>query len=156
MHTLFPPDSGASAGRKRRVLIVDDHDFFAACLRTLLDNESDLVVCDITTTSTELGARIERLKPDLLVLDLSLGTESGLELGQRLRKMQITTPILFTSALGHPTEEQLVRIPNSAFVAKGRRTAEFLAALRAVLAPSACVPERLNVSAGFAPLAERA
>ena len=124
----------APAGIRRRVLILDDHDFFAACLRTMLDHESDLVVCDIMTNSAELRERIERLRPDLLVIDLSLGAENGLEVGRRLRSLGILTPILFVSSMSSPVQEQLAEISRSAFIAKSRTPAEFLAALRGTLA----------------------
>src|SRR4051812_29725334 len=48
---------------RRRVLIVDDHDFFSACLRSLLNNEADLVVCDRASDSTDLLDRIARSQP---------------------------------------------------------------------------------------------
>lgn len=131
----------ARAGVRRRVLILDDHDFFAACLRTLLEHESDLVVCDIMTNSIELRERIERLRPDLLVIDLSLGAESGLDVGQRLRSLGILTPILFVSSMSSPVQEQLAEISRSAFIAKSRTPAEFLAALRAILAQNESAEE---------------
>lgn len=140
MHAILSPGPVKAPTVKRRVLIVDDHIFFAACLRTLLDNESDLVVCDIAANSIELRERIERLKPDLLVIDLTLGTENGLELGQKLRAMQIMTPILFASTMKHPALEQLAAIPHAAFIAKSRSPAEFLAALRNVLAKATPTP----------------
>lgn len=124
----------ARAGIRRRVLILDDHDFFAACLRTLLDHESDLVVCDILTNSLELRERIERQRPHLLVIDLLLGTERGLEVGRRLRSLGIVTPILFVSSMSLPVQAQLAEIPRSAFIAKSRSPAEFLATLRTTLA----------------------
>jgi DNA-binding NarL/FixJ family response regulator len=135
MHTILPVGTVAPPTGKRRILIVDDHTFFAACLRTLLDNESDLVVCDVTTNSVELNDRIERLRPDLLVIDLSLGAENGVELGKRLRGQQVRTPILFVSTLGRPTREQLEEVAHCAFVAKSRKPADFLAILREVLEP---------------------
>lgn len=125
---------GARADARRRVLILDDHNFFAACLRTLLDNESDLVVCDIMANSIDLRGRIERLRPDLLVIDLSLGAESGLEVGQHLRSLGIGTPILFVSSMSLPVQAQLAGISRAAFIAKSRTPTEFLAALRAILA----------------------
>lgn len=139
MHTLLPPSLAVSAAGKHRVLIVDDHNFFAACLRTLLDNESDLVVCDITTGSETMNSRIDRLRPDLLVIDLSLGTENGLELGRRLRERKVMTPILFISTLGRPTEAQMDTVPASSFIAKSKKPTEFLAALRSTLSPRASV-----------------
>lgn len=104
-------------------------------MRTLLDNESDLVVCDIAANSVELRERIERLRPDLLVIDLSLGAENGLELGQRLRAMEIATPILFVSTLRTPSAQELASVSRAAFIAKSKTPAELLRALRAVLAP---------------------
>jgi DNA-binding NarL/FixJ family response regulator len=135
MHTLLPASKAVTPMQKRRILIVDDHSFFAACLRTLLDNESDLVVCDVTTNSIELGDRVARLRPDLLVIDLTLGAESGLQLGKRLRELHIRTPILFISTLGVPSREDLAGVPDSAFITKSRRPSEFLSALREILAP---------------------
>jgi DNA-binding NarL/FixJ family response regulator len=136
MRVSLPGHIVSMAAEKRRVLIVDDHRFFASCLRALLENESDLTVCDIAGTSRDLGSRIEKLRPDLLVIDLSLGTESGLELGRRLRELHIATPILFISTVGQPTRSQLAGVGHSAFIAKSRHPAEFLAALRAILALS--------------------
>jgi DNA-binding NarL/FixJ family response regulator len=139
MHAFLQAGDVAQDGR-RRVLIVDDHNFFAACLRTLLDNESDLVVCDILANSSGLRERIERLRPDLLVIDLSLGAESGLEVGQRLRALGIMTPILFVSSMHAPAPEQLAAMSHVAFIAKSETPAEFLAALRTILLPRAARP----------------
>jgi CheY-like chemotaxis protein len=136
MRTLVPRSNPAiRLPYRRRVLIVEDHPFFAACLRSLLDSEGDLVVCDIAPNSTDLIPRIERLRPDLLIIDLSLGTECGLRLGRQLRQIRISTPILFMSSLARPAREQLSTIAHSAFVPKGRKPAEFLAALREILDP---------------------
>jgi DNA-binding NarL/FixJ family response regulator len=137
MHVFLQRRKVNPSSSKRRILIIDDHDFFAACLRAMLDNESDLVVCDIMTNSQDLRERIERLKPDLLVVDLSLGAESGLEIGQRLRTMQISTPILFVSSMTAPTQDQLAAVPHAAFIAKTKTPGEFLTALRTILAPPA-------------------
>jgi DNA-binding response OmpR family regulator len=83
--------------------------------------------------SAELRERIERLRPDLLVIDLSLGAESGLDVGQRLRALGIATPILFVSSLTAPNAEQLAAMSRAAFIAKSHTPAEFLAALRGIL-----------------------
>lgn len=142
----------ATPAPKRRVLIIDDHNFFAACLRVMLDNESDLVVCDVATNSSDARERIERLKPDLLVIDLTLGAESGLEVGRRLRAMHIETPILFVSTMSKPTRAQIAEVAHSAFIPKSKKPAQFLEALRAVLAGGAELVElgRTPGTSGFA------
>lgn len=137
MHTLVPRGEAAPSGRKRRILIVDDHIFFAACLRTLLDHESDLMVCDVVAHCSDLEERVRRLRPDLLVIDLTLGSESGLSVARHLRAHDVRTPILFVSTLTRPTRAQLAGINLCAFVPKGKHPAEFLAVLREILlAPS--------------------
>jgi DNA-binding NarL/FixJ family response regulator len=154
MPPTIPADAADAAPVKRRVLIVDDHRFFGACLRAALDSESDLAVCDITASSAELTARIDRLRPDLLIIDLSLGAESGLDLGRRLRALEITTPILFISTLGQPTRAALEAVRHSAFAAKTQKPAEFLTALRSMLAPPASPPRRPAARIGFAAMSK--
>ena len=39
----------------RRILIVDDNWFFAACLRMVINQEADLVVCDIARSARDLA-----------------------------------------------------------------------------------------------------
>ena len=153
MHEFLQAGETERTDARRRVLILDDHNFFAACLRTMLDNESDLVVCDIMASSAELRERIERLRPDLLVIDLSLGAESGLDVGQRLRALGVGTPILFVSSLTAPSAAQLSAISRAAFIAKSETAAEFLAALRAILLsrePRAVSPVRLALTRSVA------
>jgi len=132
VHTLIHPIP-ASLATKRRVLIVDDHWFFAACLRTFVDHQSDFVVCDIAPSSADLMERIARLDPDLLVIDLALGDECGLALGERLREQGVETPILFVSTLSTPSREELDRIGCCAFSPKTKKPVAFLRLLRSTL-----------------------
>ena len=129
MYTPFTDDADTPPP-KRRVLIVDDHGFFAACLRTLLDAEPDLEVCEVLSSPDELGQRIDHLRPDLVLIDLALGGESGLQVGQRLRAMDVTVPILFMSTMRTLNACQLSSVSRAAFVAKSKSPSQFLAALR--------------------------
>lgn len=152
---MYTPLQEAAAGAptKRRVLIVDDHRFFAGCLRTLLDAESDLVVCDVTNRIDELPARIQRLQPDLLVIDLALGDENGLAVGQRLRSQGVRTPILFMSTMRTLSEGQLATVRHAAFAAKSRSPAQFLAVLRRVLQRQETAQPAAEPRLGFEPIA---
>lgn len=114
-------------------MIFDDHLFFAKCLRALIDAAPDFEVCEIRTNAQGLDDRIHRLQPDVLVIDLALGEENGLELGQQLRAQDIDTPILFMSTMRCLDAGHLASVSRSAFVAKSRAPFEFLAELRSVL-----------------------
>jgi two-component system response regulator len=132
VHTLLRPLRQLSV-RKRRVLIVDDHWFFAACLRTFVDHQSDFMVCDIAPSSEDLLERIARVDPDLLVIDMALQGESGLELGEKLREQGIETPILFVSSLARPSRLELEKIGHCDFSLKTKKPVEFLRVLRGTL-----------------------
>jgi DNA-binding NarL/FixJ family response regulator len=64
-------------------LIVDDNRDFLAAARTLLEREG-LTVAGVATTSAEALAQAESLQPDVVLVDVSLGDESGIELAGRL------------------------------------------------------------------------
>ncbi|WP_428563479.1 MAG: response regulator [Solidesulfovibrio sp. DCME] len=69
-----------------RVLLIDDHTLFREGLRRIIQGETGLVVVAEAGTAGE-GERLALArKPDLIVLDISLPDESGLELVPRLRR----------------------------------------------------------------------
>jgi DNA-binding NarL/FixJ family response regulator len=126
---------------RKRILIIDDHCFFTACLRELLNNEADLVVCATMQSSRGLSKRVAFYKPDLLVIDVMLGSESGFDLAQKLHAQRIMTPILFVSTLERPTRQQLGRIEKSTYAMKNKRPAQLLRALRGVLRANNSQPD---------------
>jgi CheY-like chemotaxis protein len=68
-----------------RCLIVDDSAHFLAAARALLEREGVSVV-GVASTSDEALERVVELRPDVVLLDISLGNESGFELARRLRR----------------------------------------------------------------------
>jgi DNA-binding NarL/FixJ family response regulator len=66
-----------------RVLIVDDNAQFLAAARVLLEREG-LTVAGVASTRAEALRQVEDLRPDVVLVDVFLGDESGLELAQRL------------------------------------------------------------------------
>lgn len=66
-----------------RCLIVDDNDSFLLAARVLLQREG-LTVAGVASTVAEGLRQAETLRPDVALVDISLGEESGLVLAQRL------------------------------------------------------------------------
>jgi DNA-binding NarL/FixJ family response regulator len=66
-----------------RCLIVDDNRRFLRAARTLLEREG-LPVAGVARTSAEALRQAETLRPDVVLVDVSLGDESGFELVRRL------------------------------------------------------------------------
>jgi DNA-binding NarL/FixJ family response regulator len=66
-----------------RCLIVDDNRLFLDSARTLLERQG-LAVVGVASTSTDALREAEALQPDLVLVDVSLGKEDGVELARQL------------------------------------------------------------------------
>jgi len=108
-----------------RCLIVDDNLGFLEVARTLLEREG-LSIAGVASTSAEALRDAERLRPDVVLVDVSLGEESGLELARRLvagPAHEATVILISTRA-----EAELVDIvdpnPAAGFVSKSELSAD--------------------------------
>lgn len=69
-----------------RILLVDDHPIFRAGLRALLESQPDVRVIGEAGDGAEAIARANELRPDIILLDISMPDVDGLE---ALRRMQV-------------------------------------------------------------------
>ena len=135
-----------------RVLLVEDHAILREGLRALLEIEPDLeVVGDCADTDAALEA-FERLKPDLVMTDLTLNGRSGIELIADLRNRSAATPVLVLTA--HNTEEYIRAALNAGargYVLKDSGRAELLQAIRSVVSGGQylCASVVAKVVSGF-------
>src|SRR5262249_14989304 len=72
----LPPKPSA----RKTIFIVDDHPIFREGLVSLVRRESDLTICGEADDARQALSSIERLKPDLILVDISLPGRSGLEI----------------------------------------------------------------------------
>ncbi|MEU6553364.1 response regulator [Streptomyces sp. NPDC046915] len=68
-----------------RCLIVDDCLHFLTAARDLLEREGVDVV-GVASTGVEAAERVEALRPDVVLMDIELGAENGVELADRLHR----------------------------------------------------------------------
>jgi DNA-binding NarL/FixJ family response regulator len=68
-----------------RVLIVDDNQSFLDAARVLLEREG-VDVAGVASTIAEALSREADLRPEVMLVDITLGAESGFELARRLRE----------------------------------------------------------------------
>jgi DNA-binding NarL/FixJ family response regulator len=116
----LPPNPKDSPGKRRRkLLIVDDNRFFIRSLKSLIDGEPDMVVCDLAESSEQLFRAIKQSSPDMIVLDLMLGEENGLQIAEKLRRQGVKTPLLLISSLATPSRKDLQQIGRCVFCRKG-------------------------------------
>jgi RNA polymerase sigma factor (sigma-70 family) len=68
-----------------RLIIADDHKMFRDGLRPLLERQADLSVVGEAADGRTLVALVESLRPDLVVLDVSMPGLNGIEAARRIR-----------------------------------------------------------------------
>jgi len=71
---------------KSRVLVVDDHSIVRHGLSLLLQREADLEVCGEAGSYDEALARAAELRPDVMLVDITLKDRDGLDLIRELKK----------------------------------------------------------------------
>ncbi len=119
---------------KSRVLVVDDHPIVREGLIGLINRQPDLVCCGQAGTAPAAEEAVIALEPDLILLDLRLGTRDGLELIKSLRAQVPSCRILVLSQMDEETfAERALRAGAQGYVMKEQASDELLGAIRTVL-----------------------
>lgn len=137
----------------RRVLVVDDHDVVQWGFRLALAREPWVERCLTATDGAEALELARRYKPDVALVDLFLGEQSGADLGAELIAASPATRLLLMSGAGWISPAAARAAGASGFVAKDRPALELVEAVRRVAA-GATVFERRSERAAR-PLSER-
>jgi DNA-binding NarL/FixJ family response regulator len=101
-----------------RCLIVDDNRPFLDAARLLLEREGVAVV-GVATTSAEALRLEEELRPDVVLVDIRLGDESGFDLARRLSG----TVILISTHAQSEYAEEIAASPAAGFIPKAQLSA---------------------------------
>src|SRR6476660_1536750 len=83
--------------QKRRIYIVDDHAIVRLGMAELINQQPDLEVCGEADSVMDASAGVEKLKPDLVIVDITLKNSDGIELIKNLAAMHEDIPILVVS-----------------------------------------------------------
>ena len=110
-----------------RCVIVDDSPGFTAAARDLLEREGVAVV-GTATTCAEGRQRIEELRPDVALVDIILGEESGFDLARQLAHGSGGEPktILISTYSERDFEDLIAASPAVGFVSKSDLSARAL------------------------------
>ena len=129
MKTKSGPD-----GRKRKVLIVDDHPLLRDGLARVINQQADLAVCGEAADARDGLAAAARLRPDVVIADLTMDEGNGLDLIKDLHARDPKLPILVLS-MHHENlyAERAVHAGAQGYVMKREPVGRVIAALRKVL-----------------------
>lgn len=130
-----------------RVLIVDDHPLFREGLRQLIEREPGLSVCGEAATADEALGMMRGTKPDLVIVDISLGTSSGIDLLKSLRGEDEDLPLLVISMHDESLyAERALRAGAMGYVMKHESPKTVKTAIHRVLADEMYLSEKMSAS----------
>jgi DNA-binding NarL/FixJ family response regulator len=124
-----------SAPPLARILIVDDHSIVRDGLADLIEREHGMRVVGFASSGEEAVSVAQRLKPDLIIMDLVLPSLNGIDATQRIIAELPGTRIIALSAC-HTLEQvcRVLRAGAQGFVLKTAAAAELLSAIQEVTA----------------------
>ncbi len=138
------PPASPPEERAIRVVVVDDHEVVRRGLVDLIDREPGFEVCGETGGAGDAVAIIRDENPDVAIVDITLGADSGLDV---IRAIAATNPGVHVLVLSAHDEllfaERALRAGALGYVMKTRPAADLLRAVRRVAAGRTSVSEQV-------------
>ncbi len=129
---------------RARILLVDDHAVVRYGIAQLINRQSDLVVCGEEEDASKAMSAIARLKPDLVIADISLKESSGLELMRNIKAQCPGLPVLVVSVHDESIYAEIAfRAGALGYLMKQEALEKILTAIRRVLTGAIYVSDAL-------------
>lgn len=140
-----PQPAPEPAPPRRRILIVDDHPIFREGLTQSINREPHLTVCGEAEDAPQATELVGKLKPDLVIVDITLPGKSGLELIKDLRSLFPALAILAVSMHDESLyAARILRAGARGYVMKQESPLTLLRAIHQVLEGGIYVSERMS------------
>jgi len=128
MSPIHKPD------KPRRIFVVDDHPVVRDGFRSIINEECDLIVCGEADDAVSALTNIATETPNLILLDLSLRTGSGLELLKDLAIRHPSIPVLVVSMHDEAIyADRVLKSGARGYLMKAESSEQLVAAMRRVL-----------------------
>jgi len=128
----------------RSIIIVEDHPILREGLKKIINHEEDLSIIGEAWDVRSAWAAIKAKKPDLVIIDISLGESNGLELIKELKVHYEELPILVLSMHDEALfAERAIQAGAKGYITKSEQSDVLLAAIRKVLSGKYYVGESI-------------
>jgi len=118
---------------KTKVLIVDDHCVVVEGIKRLLFDEANFEIVGSTEDSRKVVSLVESLKPDIVILDISMPHMDGIEVAHAIKMLDEKIGILvYSMSASKPHVTALFKEGVSGYVLKDEPLSELLSALKVV------------------------
>lgn len=119
-----------------RILVVDDMQVIRRSLRLYLEQDADLVVCGEAENGKTAVERVQELRPDVVVLDLSMPVMNGLDAARAIKSIAPRTHILMFTLHAYPQLlDEARKVGVATVLSKGSAAgADVLSAVRSLTA----------------------
>jgi DNA-binding NarL/FixJ family response regulator len=120
--------------KNARLLIVDDHEIFRRGLRALLEPSAEWQICGEAVDGIDAVEQCKTLRPDIVVLDVSMPRLNGLEAARLIRKEKPGPQIVIITQHDSPQiRTAAMEAGARAFVTKSAVANELVSALRGLI-----------------------
>ncbi len=132
-------------GQKQRILIVDDHPIVREGLTTIINEQTDLVVCGEAEDAQTALEAVGTLRPDLMIVDVSLKGINGIELVKLIQRRYEKIPILVLSMHDESLYvERVLRAGARGYIMKQEGTEKVVTAIHRILGGDIYVSEAME------------
>ncbi|MDX2185860.1 MAG: response regulator transcription factor [Opitutaceae bacterium] len=140
-----PTAPASTAAKRHRIVLVDDHPVTREGVRVLIDQEPDLIVCGQADSGPVAFQLIQKLKPDLAVVDITLKSTSGIELMKNLKTVLPELPVLIMSMHDEGLyAERALRAGAKGYIMKHEASDRILTAIRRVLSGELYLSDKMK------------
>jgi DNA-binding NarL/FixJ family response regulator len=137
-------DPNSKADNPSRVLVVEDHAVVLEGLTILIDDQPDFKVVGGAETIEQALKLVPQLKPDIVIVDISLGEQSGLDLIRQLHEERPNLPILALSMHDESLyAERALRAGAKGYIMKKEAMKNVMIAVRRILRGEIYVSEKI-------------
>jgi two-component system chemotaxis response regulator CheY len=122
----------------RSILIVDDNAFIRKALCEIFKREEDFDICGEAENGRDAIEKAKQLRPDSIVLDLSMPVMNGLDAARMLKRLMPKVPLIMYSTFGDEyVEQQASLLGVSTVISKAEPVTTVVGAARSLLTQTA-------------------